>query len=112
MLLCVSVVLRFRRRRRKLSRLDDGLKTLSVMVPIAERLVLGHTAPAKRDLGASGQAEFFPLPVLNDEVARNTKRSVWKYSDIGRIGHEFDFSSATILIRRPHSSRRIRRHRN
>jgi hypothetical protein len=64
---------------------------------IAERLICGLPAAAKSDCGSAGQVELFSLSILNDEISRNSKRSIWKYIDFGRIGHAL-FLLRSILI--------------
>jgi hypothetical protein len=62
------------------------------MRTVTEWLVRGMTAAAKRNSVAASQVKLFPLPILNDEISRYSKWSVWKNIDFGRIGHSF-FSS-------------------
>jgi len=59
--------------RRKIARLDFGMKANPFMAAVAERLVLGLPAPAKADHRASSQTESPTLHIANRNLTLDSK---------------------------------------
>src|SRR5262249_24405272 len=71
--------------RREVTGRASGFETVGFVLAVAERFVLGESAAAERYHGASGEAEYVALRVLDEEViAFDAHRSVVVDCDFGR----------------------------